>query len=214
MASDSSALRALAHDLGVSTRYWGWDGTEKDVADSTLHAILAALGSPVASDGDIAAVRARRERAPWERTLPPVTVMRENRSSSVPVHVEHGTPVTVHVLLEEGGRVDLVQGEDHTPAHDLDGTRARPRPLPVAGGRRWAGTGWSPRPPPVPPRRTSWSPRHGSPSTSSTRPGAPSASRRSCTRCARNAPGASATSPTCATSPRSPEPATARTSCW
>ena len=96
MATDPSALRALAHDLGVSTRYWGWDGTEKDVADSTLHAILAALGSPLASDEDIAAVRARRERAPWERTLPPVTVMREDRASSVPVHVDHGTPVTVH----------------------------------------------------------------------------------------------------------------------
>ena len=47
MTTDSSALRALAHDLGVSTRYWGWDGTEKDVADSTLHAILAALGVEV-----------------------------------------------------------------------------------------------------------------------------------------------------------------------
>ena len=150
MATDPSALRALAHDLGVSTRYWGWDGTEKDVADSTLHAILAALGSPLASDEDIAAVRARRERAPWERTLPPVTVMREDRASSVPVHVDHGTPVSVHVLLEEGGRVDLVQGEDHTPAHDLDGTlrgRARfllPEGLPLGWHRLVAETAAGP----------------------------------------------------------------------
>ena len=150
MASDSSALRDLAHDLGVSTRYWGWDGTEKDVADSTLQAILAALGTPVTTDGDIAALRARREREPWERTLPPVTVMREDRSSSVPVHVDHGSPVTVHLRLEEGGRVDLVQGEDHTPPFDLEGTlrgRARfllPEGLPLGWHRLVAETATGP----------------------------------------------------------------------
>ena len=150
MAPDSSALRDLAHDLGVSTRYWGWDGAEKDVADTTLHAILAALGTPVAADEDIAAARARRERAPWERTLPPVTVMREDRSASVPVHVDHGTPVTVHVLLEEGGRVDLVQGEDNTTPFDLDGVlrgRARfelPEGLPLGWHRLVAETGAGP----------------------------------------------------------------------
>jgi 4-alpha-glucanotransferase len=150
MASDSSALRDLAHDLGVSTRYWGWDGTEKDVADTTLHAILDALGTPVESDEDIAAVRALRERAPWERTLPPVTVMREDRPSSVPVHVDHGTSVTVHVLLEDGGRVDLAQGEDNTPPFDLDGTlrgRARfelPEGLPLGWHRLVAETGAGP----------------------------------------------------------------------
>ena len=150
MASDSSALRDLAHDLGVSTRYWGWDGTEKDVADSTLQAILAALGTPVTTDGDIAALRARREREPWERTLPPVTVMREDRSSSVPVHVDHGSPVTVHLRLEESGRIDLVQGEDHTPPFDLDGTlrgRARfllPEGLPLGWHRLVAETATGP----------------------------------------------------------------------
>ena len=150
MASDSSALRDLAHDLGVSTRYWGWDGTEKDVADSTLQAILAALGTPVTTDGDIAALRARREREPWERTLPPVTVMREDRSSSVLVHVDHGSPVTVHLRLEESGRIDLVQGEDHTPPFDLEGTlrgRARfllPEGLPLGWHRLVAETATGP----------------------------------------------------------------------
>jgi len=128
MAPDSSALRALAHDLGVSTRYWGWDGTEKDVADTTVHAILAALGVSARTEEDIATVRARRERDPWERTLPPVTVMREDRTASVAVHVDHGSPVAVHVLLENGGRVELAQVEDNTPPVDLDGTlRGRAR---------------------------------------------------------------------------------------
>jgi 4-alpha-glucanotransferase len=128
MASDSSALRDLAHDLGVSTRYWGWDGTLKDVSDDTLHAVLAALGAAAGTEEEIAAVRARREREPWTRTLPLVTVMREDRASSVAVHVDHGTGVTAQVLLEDGGRVDLAQAEDHTPPYDLDGTlRGRAR---------------------------------------------------------------------------------------
>jgi len=128
MAPDSSALRDLARDLGVSTQYWGWDGTLKDVADTTLHAILAALGSPVSSEQDIAAVRRDRERAPWERSLPPVTVLRQDVATTVPVHVDHGTAVRVHLLLEDGGRRDLEQAEDHTAPFDLDGTlRGRAR---------------------------------------------------------------------------------------
>ncbi|HEX7349915.1 4-alpha-glucanotransferase [Brachybacterium sp.] len=128
MAPDSSALRDLARDLGVSTQYWGWDGTLKDVADATLHAILAALGSPVSSEQDIAAVRRDRERAPWERSLPPVTVLRQDVATTVPVHVDHGTAVRAHLLLEDGGRRDLEQAEDHTAPFDLDGTlRGRAR---------------------------------------------------------------------------------------
>ncbi|AXK44869.1 4-alpha-glucanotransferase [Brachybacterium saurashtrense] len=145
-ADASSALRALARDLGVSTRYWGWDGQQKDVADGTLHAVLAALGAPVDSDADIAAVRHERERAPWRRTLPPVTVMREDLATSVPVHVEHGTAVRLHLRLEDGGRRDLDQGEDHTPPFDLDGRlrgRARfhlPAGLPLGWHRLVAET--------------------------------------------------------------------------
>ncbi|MBB5831715.1 4-alpha-glucanotransferase [Brachybacterium aquaticum] len=150
MSSDSSALRDLARDLGVSTQYWGWDGTLKDVADPTLHAVLAALGAPVSSHEDIAAVRAERERRPWTRTLPPVTVMREDRDSSVPVQVEHGTSVAMHVRLEEGGRVDLAQGEDFTPPYELEGTlrgRARfhlPAGLPLGWHRLVAETSAGP----------------------------------------------------------------------
>src|SRR5699024_5446451 len=90
MAMDSSALRELARDLGVGTDYWGWDGNRRDVDDDTLRAVLAGLGTPVSGDEDIAAVRARRERSRWEETLPPVTVLRQDRESSVPVHVDHG----------------------------------------------------------------------------------------------------------------------------
>jgi 4-alpha-glucanotransferase len=150
MAPDSSALRDLARDLGVSTRYWGWDGTLKDVADTTLHAILAALGAPVASAADIASVRRERERAPWRRTLPPVTVLREDVATTVPVHVDHGTSVRAHLQLEDGGRRDLVQVEDHTAPFDLDGSlrgRARfqlPAGLPLGWHRMVAETSSGP----------------------------------------------------------------------
>lgn len=128
MAPDSSALRDLARDLGVSTEYWGWDGTLKDVADTTLHAILASLGAPVGSEQDIAAVRAARERAPWARTLPPVTVLREDRATTFPVHVDHGTAVRVHLRLEDGSHREVEQAEDFTPPFHLDGTlRGRAR---------------------------------------------------------------------------------------
>ncbi len=150
MDPDSSALRDLARDLGVSTRYWGWDGVLKDVADDTLHAVLAALGAPVDSDDDIAAVRRERERAPWARALPPVTVLREDAATTVPVHVDHGTAVQAHLLLEDGGRRDLTQTEDHTPPFDLDGTlrgRARfhlPAGLPLGWHRLVAETSGGP----------------------------------------------------------------------
>lgn len=146
MSPDPSALRVLARDLGVSTQYWGWDGTLKDVGDDTLHAILAALGAPVNSDQDVAAVRRERERAPWARTLPPVTVLREDIATTVPVHVAHGTTVSAHLLLEDGGRRDLAQAEDHTAPFDLDGSlrgRARfhlPAGLPLGWHRLVART--------------------------------------------------------------------------
>lgn len=139
-------LRDLARDLGVSTQYWGWDGTQKDVADATLHAILSALGAEVRSEQDVAAVRAAREREPWTRTLPPVTVLREDRASTIPVHVDDGASVQVHLRFEDGDRRDLEQAEDHTPPFDLDGTlrgRARfhlPAGLPLGWHRLVAET--------------------------------------------------------------------------
>ncbi|MEE1619073.1 4-alpha-glucanotransferase [Brachybacterium sp. J153] len=128
MALDSAALRDLARDLGVGTDYWGWDGIRRDVADDTLHAVLSALGVHAESDADVARYREERESERWRRTLPAVTVLREDRETSIPVHVPHGTAVGVHLELEDGSRRDLVQVEDFTPPVDLDGAlRGRAR---------------------------------------------------------------------------------------
>ncbi|MGY5763592.1 4-alpha-glucanotransferase [Brachybacterium sp. DNPG3] len=124
MALTSSLLREFSAELGIGTDFWGWDGTRQQVEDGTLRRVLEALGAPVSTDDDILRLRAEREREPWERTLPPVTVLREDQGGSIAVHVDHGTPVSVHLRLEDGALVDLQQVDDFTPPFDLDG---RPR---------------------------------------------------------------------------------------
>jgi 4-alpha-glucanotransferase len=119
MALDTGALRSLARELGVSTDFWGWDGTRKQVADDTLVKVLAALGHEIADDADVRRVMAERTRAAWAATLPPVVVMREDREETLAVHVVHGTPVTVQAALEDGSRIDLVQVEDFTAPYGL-----------------------------------------------------------------------------------------------
>ncbi|MBK0332945.1 4-alpha-glucanotransferase [Brachybacterium sp. MASK1Z-5] len=123
MSLDPGALRSLARDLGVSTDFWGWDGTRKQVADTTLVRVLAALGHEVADDADVRRIRGDRARAAWAATLPRVVVLREDREESLAVHVVDGTPVDVEAILEDGSRRPLTQVEDFTAPYDLDGTR-------------------------------------------------------------------------------------------
>jgi 4-alpha-glucanotransferase len=112
---DSEGLRTLARELGVVPQYWGWDGQLKDVADATLLQVLDALGYPVHSDTDLEQVRTTRRDQEWERTLPPVVVMREDADYVVHVHVPAGHPVDLHAELEDGGMVPVPQIDDFTP---------------------------------------------------------------------------------------------------
>ena len=121
MALDSSSLRDLARDLGVGTDYWGWDGVQRDVADETLLKVLAALGHELASDEDVARVRAEREDGAWRRTLPPVVVIREDSPRAVAVHVDHGTSVALEARLEDGTVRSVQQVEDWTSPREVDG---------------------------------------------------------------------------------------------
>lgn len=121
MALDTSSLHALARDLGVGTDYWGWDGVRRDVADETLVAVLAALGHTVRDDADVERVRAEREDAAWRRTLPPVVVLREDAPTTVPVRVDHGTPVDLEIRCEDGSVIRPAQVEDWTPPRDTAG---------------------------------------------------------------------------------------------
>lgn len=128
MALDHTALRDLARDLGIGVEYWGFDGTLKEVSDQTLLTALKALGHEVTCDADVARIRAERERAPWARTLEPITVIRSDQKTTIPVHVDHGSPVHVWIRLEDGTGRGLEQVDDFTPPFDLNGVlRGRAR---------------------------------------------------------------------------------------
>ena len=121
MALDSPALRSLARDLGIGIEYWGWDGSLRQVSDDTLLAAVRALGHEVSSDEDLARIRSEHELAPWRTTLPPVTVLRCDRETTIPVHVEHGSPVQLQIRLEDGTVRGLDQVEDFTAPVEVDG---------------------------------------------------------------------------------------------
>ncbi len=123
MTDASDTLRRLAVAYGIQTSYRGHDGAEHRVAAPTLVAVLDALGCTVDSEdhAGIEAALDRRHQAPWRRVLPPTTVCRTGRESSVSVHVPHGSPVTVDVVLEDGGVRDLDQLEDFTQPQAVSG---------------------------------------------------------------------------------------------
>ena len=115
MSDTSALLTELAHARGVTTHWWDWQGEERAVPESSLRAVLAALGEDTASDDGLARGLERARALPWRRTLPPTVVHRAGRDSRVLVHVPHGSPVTLTVELEGGGSRPLEQ-----VAHDVE----------------------------------------------------------------------------------------------
>ncbi|MGQ4497059.1 4-alpha-glucanotransferase, partial [Dermabacteraceae bacterium P13101] len=125
---DEAQLRQLARELGVGTEYWGFDGNLHDVSTQTLVKVLAALGWQVNSDADLARVRTERELNEWRRVLPPSLIARTGVDFSFPVHVPDGTGLEVLIHTEDGRTVGAWQGEDFTPAREVDGVwRGRAR---------------------------------------------------------------------------------------
>jgi 4-alpha-glucanotransferase len=92
------------------------------VPESTLVAVLDALGVPAETEEDRAAAHLAHSRTHWERTLSPTIVARADRASSFWVHVTHGDPVGVWIRLEDGTvRAGLRQLQNDTPPYDVDG---------------------------------------------------------------------------------------------
>ncbi|MGB3770698.1 MAG: 4-alpha-glucanotransferase [Rhodococcus sp. (in: high G+C Gram-positive bacteria)] len=130
-------LRHLADLHGVATSYEGWDKTRRDVGESTLRSILAALDVRTESDDDIdAAVRAHDEK-PWRRTLPPVVVLTAGERRIVPVHVPDGSSVSVTVEMDDGSTREAEQQDLWVDPREIDGARvgrasfAMPTDLPL-----------------------------------------------------------------------------------
>jgi 4-alpha-glucanotransferase len=114
------SLVELARRYGVATEYEDWTGRQTVVADTTLIAVLDALGVPAATDSERTAALAAHDRDYWTRSLPPAIVGRSGVASSFWVHVTHGDPVGLWVRLEDGSvRTGLRQLENNRAPYDL-----------------------------------------------------------------------------------------------
>jgi 4-alpha-glucanotransferase len=120
MVETPPSLGELARRHGVATEYQDWTGRHVDVPDTTLVAVLAALGVSATTEDERAAALAAHDRDHWSRSLPPTIVARAETESSFWVHVTHGSPVGLWIRLEDGSvRAGLRQLENHTPPYDL-----------------------------------------------------------------------------------------------
>src|SRR6478752_8257635 len=116
------SLVELARLYGVATEYVDWTGRQAGVTDSTLIAVLDALGVPAATEDERIAALAAYDRDYWARSLPPTIVGRSGVPSSFWVHVTHGDPVGLWLRLEDGSvRTGLRQLENNRPPFDFDG---------------------------------------------------------------------------------------------
>jgi 4-alpha-glucanotransferase len=121
VADVQGPLAELADRYGIATEFWDWQGRHVSVAAETVIAVLRALGVEASTPEATTAALAARRDEPWRRMLPLCMVTREGTTPSVPVHVEHGTPVEVWVELERGGvRDDLRQLENWNGPQRID----------------------------------------------------------------------------------------------
>ena len=120
MVETPPSLAELARRYGVATDYDDWTGRRVDVPETTLVAVLAALGVPATTEEERLAALAAHDRDYWGRSLPATIVGRADTPSSFWVHVTHGDAVGLWIRLEDGSvRAGLRQLENHTPPYDL-----------------------------------------------------------------------------------------------
>lgn len=120
----NASLAELAHRLGVATEYYDWVGHLKTVEAATVIAVLSALGFKADTEIDCAASILEHTRKHWAQNLPPVIVARTGSEAALWVHVTHGDPAEVWVLLEDGSiRTDVRQADNFTAPFDLGGRR-------------------------------------------------------------------------------------------
>ncbi len=116
-------LAELARGYGVATDYVDWQGEHVVVPAETIAVVLAALDIDASTPE---AARAAVEEMPlraWRRRLPPVMVVTQGDSTTVPVHVPHGDPVTVSVELESGEHRALTQKQVWVDPRMVDGVQ-------------------------------------------------------------------------------------------
>ena len=122
MSGLDPALAELAAACGVTTEFGDWRGGPAQVSTSAAISVLAALGVDASSPDAIARSLAIVRDEPWRRMIPPYVVARHRRSASVAVHVPHGAPAAVSLVLEDGGRRDLRQLMVWVDPREIDGS--------------------------------------------------------------------------------------------
>jgi 4-alpha-glucanotransferase len=123
MTELSANLVALATAYGVATEYWDWRGQYVDVPESTVVAVLRALGVDASTPSAAGAELARLDEDRWRRMLPSCLVRRVDDTAPTRfwVHVPHGDPALVHVELEDGTRREVRQVDRWVDPRELDG---------------------------------------------------------------------------------------------
>jgi 4-alpha-glucanotransferase len=104
----------------VATEYRDWRDRPVEVPESTVAAVLTAMGVDVT---DPAAALAAREDQRWRRMLPPCVVVTRGADRTFWVHVDHGDPVEVTIELETGGHHDVRQVDRWVDPREVDGRR-------------------------------------------------------------------------------------------
>ncbi|QUR67553.1 4-alpha-glucanotransferase [Mycobacterium spongiae] len=121
MTELAGSLVELVRRFGIATEYADWTGRQVRVSESTLVAVLAALGVSARTEEQRDAALAAQLRAYWSRPLPP-TIVGRGEQTSFWAHVTHGAPAEVWLRLEDGTeRTDVAQVDNFTPPFDLDG---------------------------------------------------------------------------------------------
>ena len=122
MTQLAPSLAELAGRFGIATDYEDWSGRRVNVPESTLVAVLAALGVAAVTEPERSAALTAHERAYWSRALPPTILARPGAQTSFWVHVTHGQPAEVWLQLEDGTvRAAIPQVDNFTAPFDLDG---------------------------------------------------------------------------------------------
>jgi 4-alpha-glucanotransferase len=122
MTELAPSLVELARRYGVAAEYDDWTGGHRAVSESTLVAVLGALGVSAGTEDERQAALFTQDREHWRRTLPPTVVTRTGLPTAFWVHVTDGEPVGGWIRLEDGTvRTGLRQLENNRPPYDLDG---------------------------------------------------------------------------------------------
>lgn len=122
MTELAPSLIELARRYGIATEYEDWSGRRVRVAETTLKAVLGALGVAADNEQERNAALTAKLRSHWTRRLPPTIVGRTGEQIRFWAHVTHGDPAEVWLQLEDGTVRDGVEQVDNfTPPFDLDG---------------------------------------------------------------------------------------------